>query len=81
MSPELRDMLLVSFNLFFLVGIPIVGAVVAASLLVGLFERLTGFKDASLGLMIRLAAVITTSVAVWERFWRLLQQLGRQAFG
>lgn len=81
MSPELRDMLLVSFNIFFLVGIPIVGAVVAASLLVALFERLTGIKDASLGLMIRLAVGIATSVVLWERFWRLLQQLGKQAFG
>jgi type III secretory pathway component EscS len=80
-SPELRDMLLVSFNLFFLVGIPIVGAVVAASLLVAFFERLTGIKDASLGLMIRLAAGIAISVALWERFWGLLQQLGKQAFG
>ena len=81
MNPELRDMLLVSLNIFFLVGIPIMGAIVAASLLIALFERLTGIKDVSLGLMIRLIAGIATSVALWERFWRLLQQLGRQAFG
>jgi type III secretory pathway component EscS len=79
-NPELRDMLLVSFNIFFLVGIPLVGAVVTASLLAGFFERMTGIKDASLGLMIRLAAGIGASVALWERFWRLLQQLGGQAF-
>ena len=81
MSPELRDMLLVSFNIFFLVGIPIVGAVVAASIIFAFFERLTGIKDASLGLMIRLTAGIASSVALWERFWPLLQQLGKQAFG
>ena len=81
MNPELRDMLLASSNLFFLVGVPILGAIVAASLLVAFFERMTGIKDASLGLMIRLAAGIAASVALWERFWELLQQLGKQAFG
>ena len=80
MNPELRDLLLLALDFLLTVGGPIVGAIVAASLLSAFFERLVGVRDMSLGLSARLGAAVVTTMFLWDRLLRLLADIGRLAF-
>lgn len=80
MSPELRDLLLLALHLLISVGGPIGGAIVAASLLSAVVERLLGVRDLSLGLTARLGAGVAATVFMWDRLIGLLREIGQLAF-
>lgn len=80
MTPQLRDLLLLSANFLMVVGGTIGGAIVAASLLSAFLERLLGVRDLSLGLAARLSAGVLATMFMWERLIGFFREIGQLAF-
>lgn len=80
MNPQLHDLLLLSAKFLALIGGPIGGAIIGASLLSAFIERILGVRDLSLGLGVRLSAGVLATVYMWDRLVGLLREIGQVAF-